>query len=81
MVLAATHCFGASLIDTVIVKNVNPIEKLERSSLIIAETVQAVQAPLLARPQEHARISQFSAPALLPAPEPAPEAGAGLVEM
>ncbi len=39
VLIAATHCFDRSLMDTVIEKNVNPIEKVEFSSLIMATTI------------------------------------------
>ena len=51
VVLAVTHRFDDSLIETVVAKNVNPIEKLERSALLVAETVQALPAPSLVRPE------------------------------
>jgi len=66
VILAATHCFDESLINTLVVRNVNPIEKLERSSLIVAETVKGVPATELVRPEAYESISKFSAPALLP---------------
>lgn len=74
VILAATHCFDQSLIDTLVVKNVNPIEKLERSSLIVAETVMGVSAPQLIRPEMYDALSAtYSAgPVLLP---PAEEGG------
>ena len=65
-VVAATHCFDSSLMDTVVVKNVNPIEKLERSSLIVASTIQDVPAEALLCRDEIQRIATYSAPALLP---------------
>ena len=70
VILAATHCFDQSLIDTLVVKNVNPIEKLERSSLIVAETVMGVSAPQLIRPEMYDALSAtYSAgPVLLPPP-------------
>lgn len=40
VVIAATHCFDKTLMNTVIQDNVNPIEKVERSSLIVASTIQ-----------------------------------------
>jgi len=46
VVVAATHCFDKSVTDTVIEDNVSPIEKVERSSLIMAATVH--QAPVAA---------------------------------
>jgi len=69
VVLAFTHTFDASLIDTVVVKNVNPIEKLERSSLLLASTIQAAPCLELIRDDQRQRVATFSAPALLvPAP-------------
>jgi len=39
VVLAATHCFEKMLLDTVVQDNVNPIEKAERSGLIMSTTI------------------------------------------
>ena len=39
----------ASLMDTVVLKNVNPIEKLERSSLLLATTIHDAPAERLLR--------------------------------
>ena len=39
VVIAATHGFDASIMDTVIKKNVNPIERVERSVLIMSRCV------------------------------------------
>jgi len=41
VIVAATHTFDKSLMDTVIQDNVNPISKVERSSLIMAGTVHS----------------------------------------
>ena len=71
VLIAATHCFDSSLIDTVIVKNVNPIEKLESSMLLVSETIQAIPARRLVRPDAFERVVKYSAPTLL-----GPEAGA-----
>ena len=49
VILAVTHCFDASLMDTVVVKNVNPIEKLEHSSLLLATTIHDLPAERLVR--------------------------------
>lgn len=45
VVVASTHCFDRNLMDTVIVDNVNPIEKLEKSNLILATTIHQKEAP------------------------------------
>merc|ERR1711879_1036521 len=39
VVVAATHCFDDTITETVVQDNVNPIEKVERSTLIMASTV------------------------------------------
>jgi len=66
VIVAATHCFDKSLMDTVIQDSVNPIEKLERSSLLIATTIQQREAIALIKPDQVERIATFSAPRLLP---------------
>lgn len=42
LVIASTHCFDKSLMDTLVQDNVNPIEKVERSSLIVSSIIQGV---------------------------------------
>lgn len=44
VVVAATHCFDKTVTETAIQDNVNPIEQVERSTLIMATTVH--QAPV-----------------------------------
>jgi hypothetical protein len=44
VVLAATHCFDRTLLDTVIQDNVNPIEKVERSLMIVGTTIHGLPA-------------------------------------
>lgn len=41
VMIAATHRFARDVVDTVVMDNVNPIEKVERSVLIVATTVHA----------------------------------------
>jgi len=65
VLVAATHCFDDSLISTLIVKNVNPIEKLERSSLIVAETICAQPARRLIKPEMYESVRLHAAPAML----------------
>jgi len=60
VLLAATHCFDKTLIDTVIQDNINPIEKVERSSLIVASTIQGVPAASLLRAEHVQRVKDLS---------------------
>eukprot|EP01062_Namystynia_karyoxenos_P072269 TRINITY_DN682_c0_g1_i2.p1 TRINITY_DN682_c0_g1~~TRINITY_DN682_c0_g1_i2.p1 ORF type:complete len:935 (+),score=402.88 TRINITY_DN682_c0_g1_i2:116-2806(+) len=68
VVLAATHCFDETLLNTVIRKNVNPIEKAERSCLIMTSTIndkpaaELIEEQHVARVQEHSRLL-FAGPA------------------
>lgn len=64
-VVAATHRFEDSLVRTVIAGNINPIEKLERSLLLIASTIHGVQASSLLQPDQLKRVAAFSAPTSL----------------
>lgn len=60
VLLAATHCFDKTLLDTVIQDNINPIEKVERSSLIVASTIQGVPAASLLRSEHVQRVKGIS---------------------
>mmetsp|Transcript_27708 Transcript_27708/g.76280 ORF Transcript_27708/g.76280 Transcript_27708/m.76280 type:complete len:939 (-) Transcript_27708:152-2968(-) len=60
VVLAATHGFDQALIDTIIEGNVNPIEKVERSVLIMASTLQRQPVAALIAPEQLARVRQAS---------------------
>ena len=73
VIIAATHCFDETLINTVVQRNVNPIEKLELSSLIVGETIHARPAQQLVRPEACAAIAKYAAPMLLPSPDAAAE--------
>merc|ERR1719361_1429526 len=53
VVVVATHCFDKTVTETVVQDNVNPIEKVERSMLIMASTVH--QRPVAALIQEEQR--------------------------
>jgi len=39
VVIASTHCFAKSIVDTIVQDNVNPIEKVENSALVVASTI------------------------------------------
>merc|ERR1719479_549906 len=56
IVLAAAHCFDKSVMETVIQDNCNPIEKVERSTLIMASTVHQLPAAALVQEAELPRL-------------------------
>jgi len=69
--IAATHCFDKTLINTLVQDNVNPIEKVERSSLIVATTIHALGAADLVVPEQLERVATYS-PMLIEAEEEEP---------
>lgn len=60
VIVAATHRFDQTLMETVIQGNHNPIEKLERSSLIVASTIHGKGSAELLKPAEVARVESTS---------------------
>lgn len=60
VVIAATHCFDKTLLDTVIQGNVNPIEKVERSLMIVATTIHGRPAVDLLTEEQRDRFLAFS---------------------
>jgi len=60
VLLAATHCFDSSLINTVVQQNVNPIEKVERSNLIVAMAVHNKSADELLKEDQQKRVRTYS---------------------
>ena len=61
VVVAATHCFARTVVDTVIMDNVNPIEKVERSVLIMGTTIhQQPDAGALLQADHAKRVSGHS---------------------
>jgi hypothetical protein len=47
VIVCVTHRFEKSVMETVIVNNINPIEKLEMSTMILASTIHGVNAEKL----------------------------------
>lgn len=60
VVIAATHCFDDALLDTVIRRNVNPVERVERSSVIVATTIHAAPAAALLADDQRERFFRSS---------------------
>ena len=75
VIIAAIHCFDKTVVQTVVADNVNPIEKVERSALIVATTIQNASAKDLVADSQQARIAGHS-PLLFPREE-----GGNLIEM
>jgi hypothetical protein len=63
VLVASTHNFDRSLMDTVVRGNVNPIERVERSTLIIASTLHRCPTTQLLKGDQTARV-QASSPSL-----------------
>jgi hypothetical protein len=61
VMVAVTHCFTKSLVDTVVQDNVNPIEKVERSSLIVASAIHGTPAAELIQTDHVDRVRLHSA--------------------
>ena len=60
VVLAATHGFDKTLLDTVVQNNVNPIERVERSLMIVATTVHRRPAAELLADDQRERFLTYS---------------------
>lgn len=61
VLLGATHCFEESLMDTLVKKDVNPIERVERSQLIMAATLHGRPAADMLARAELPRVAAHSA--------------------
>ena len=46
MIMGVTHCFEDLVMEAVIQKNMNPIEKMDRSALIVVATIHNVGVPV-----------------------------------
>jgi len=63
--IAVTHCFEKSVMNTLVQDNVNPIEKLERTSLIVGQTLFQQSAAELIASEQLERAATYS-PQLFP---------------
>eukprot|EP01108_Squamamoeba_japonica_P001161 TRINITY_DN1469_c0_g1_i1.p1 TRINITY_DN1469_c0_g1~~TRINITY_DN1469_c0_g1_i1.p1 ORF type:complete len:268 (+),score=105.65 TRINITY_DN1469_c0_g1_i1:166-969(+) len=64
IVILHTHCFDKTLLHTVTRDNVNPIEKVERTQLIIASIVHGAKPADMIRENQRARLGDFNADVL-----------------
>ncbi len=69
VIVAVTHCFDKDVMSTVICDNVNPIEKLECSTLILASAVHGVPARELIDDADEVQRLEGLLPLLLQAAE------------
>lgn len=60
VVIAATHCFDKTVTETVVQDGVNPIDKVERSTLIMASTIHQEPSCKLVHDNQLSRISSTS---------------------
>merc|ERR1712217_420155 len=60
IVVAATHCFDKTVTETVVQDNISPIDKVERSTLIMATTVHQQPASALIRESQSQRVRDCS---------------------
>ena len=65
IVVAVSHCFNNDIMGTVVQDNVNPIEKLEQSSLILASTIYGQPAVNLIQNEQDAIRLRGTFPLLL----------------
>lgn len=60
VVVAATHCFDKTVLETVVQDNTNPIDRVERSSLIMASTVHKKPVTALLNQAQRQRVIEAS---------------------
>eukprot|EP00934_Nitzschia_sp_Nitz4_P000039 Nitzschia sp. Nitz4//scaffold22_size323478//192982//195967//NITZ4_000553-RA/size323478-augustus-gene-0.206-mRNA-1//1//CDS//3329543073//39//frame0 len=69
VLVSMTHCFEKDVMHTIIEDNVNPIEKLEKSVLLMASVIHGQPPRSLLRSQGDCERLQSTFPELLDAPE------------
>ena len=58
VVIASTHMFDKSVFNTLVEDNVNPIDRMEKSEVIVASTIHGKSATEILKPNEAARIQK-----------------------
>jgi hypothetical protein len=69
VVVAVTHCFENDVMGTVIKDNANPIEKVEKTMLLMASTIHGVEPPALIENQAQSTRLMQNFPALFAPPQ------------
>jgi hypothetical protein len=57
VIVAVTHCFDQTLMDTLVQQNVNPIDRVERSSLLISSTTHDLPVKELVKEDQKQRVT------------------------
>lgn len=60
VMVANNHCFAKSLVNTIVQDNVNPIEKVERSLLIVASALHQQPVEALVKPEQVDRLRELN---------------------
>ena len=61
VIMASTHYFDKSLVDTIVQDSINPIEKLEKTTLMVAGVVHDKRIEELVRPEQVKRLREDAA--------------------
>jgi hypothetical protein len=67
VVVVVSHCFDKDILGTIIQDNINPIAKLERSSLVLASTIFGQSAACVIRSEQDVKRLRSVFPLLLEA--------------
>jgi hypothetical protein len=60
VVVGAAHCFTRTVVNAVVQDNVNPVEKLEATSLIFSQTIHRQPAEALVQQSQLGRVAAYS---------------------
>lgn len=65
LIVSSVHCFGQTVLETVVQENINPIDQLEQSSIIAASTIHRISVPGLLKDDRQRERIKAIAPSLL----------------